>query len=406
MFFWDTTKNNGFKLISLELTDVKPFGTITYNFIDQNDLQDKGYTTLIIGTNGTSKSNLFRLLIELFKTIDDVLKNRESDKELKFRIGAFRLIYSINKNIYEFTREAHNEKSSGYDFVKNGVQMSSIEEIKKEIEIPDRIITNSFSITDKFPFYSEKNKFENYRYLGIKYNPQSASTKAYLKRTIDFIADSILSKEFIEGLNLIAQEFVGDNKGISITYKPLNIFRFFNGNLTIEQLESHYKKIENDYKAKEKVAPFKVNTFHSLLRTNRDEIMSAIEYCNKFVNDNRFYREHTPKSFGALSFALTSEKDLANLKIENENINTLMKIGLLSFPTMEFFTKSNSTYTIEDASSGEHNLITSLIALLSTVIPNSLIFIDEPEISLHPNWQMRYVSFLKKLFHNKKFNSC
>ncbi len=35
---------------------------------------------------------------------------------------------------------------------------------------------------------------------------------------------------------------------------------------------------------------------------------------------------------------------------------------------------------------------------------NSLILIDEPENSLHPNWQMKYISFLKSIF--KSFRSC
>jgi predicted ATP-binding protein involved in virulence len=35
---------------------------------------------------------------------------------------------------------------------------------------------------------------------------------------------------------------------------------------------------------------------------------------------------------------------------------------------------------------------------MATVKPNSLIFIDEPEASLHPNWQMQYLSFIRDLF--------
>ena len=44
-----------------------------------------------------------------------------------------------------------------------------------------------------------------------------------------------------------------------------------------------------------------------------------------------------------------------------------------------------------------------MIGLLATIKPNSLVFIDEPEISLHPNWQMRYLSFLRELFSDEIF---
>ena len=36
--------------------------------------------------------------------------------------------------------------------------------------------------------------------------------------------------------------------------------------------------------------------------------------------------------------------------------------------------------------------------MFTNIANDSLVLIDEPEISLHPNWQMRYVSFLKKVF--------
>ena len=43
-------------------------------------------------------------------------------------------------------------------------------------------------------------------------------------------------------------------------------------------------------------------------------------------------------------------------------------------------------------SSGEVNLLTSLLSLNASIIQNSLILIDEPEISLHPEWQIKYMS--------------
>ncbi|MDP3147721.1 MAG: AAA family ATPase, partial [Ignavibacteria bacterium] len=51
-------------------------------------------------------------------------------------------------------------------------------------------------------------------------------------------------------------------------------------------------------------------------------------------------------------------------------------------------------------SSGEYHLFSSLIGILALVEENSLILLDEPDISLHPNWQMKYISFLKNIFKN------
>jgi predicted ATP-binding protein involved in virulence len=55
-------------------------------------------------------------------------------------------------------------------------------------------------------------------------------------------------------------------------------------------------------------------------------------------------------------------------------------------------------------SSGEIQIITSMLALSSIVEENSLIIIDEPEISLHPNWQIKFIDLLCAIF--KKYPTC
>ena len=49
-------------------------------------------------------------------------------------------------------------------------------------------------------------------------------------------------------------------------------------------------------------------------------------------------------------------------------------------------------------------MIFAFTGVLSSIEPKSVILIDEPEISLHPNWQMMYISYMKRLF--KEYSSC
>ena len=57
---------NGFKLISLTLKNDKVFGDIEYNFIEEDDKFNEIYTTVIIGSNGTRKSLLFKRIGVLY----------------------------------------------------------------------------------------------------------------------------------------------------------------------------------------------------------------------------------------------------------------------------------------------------------------------------------------------------
>lgn len=62
-------KHKGFKLLSLDLRDniLMSKSKLFYDFVELDDKQDSIYTTVIIGANGTGKSNLFRIVIELLK---------------------------------------------------------------------------------------------------------------------------------------------------------------------------------------------------------------------------------------------------------------------------------------------------------------------------------------------------
>ena len=216
-------KYKGFKLISLELTNFTFFGNIKYDFVDNEDLQDKIYSTVIIGPNGTRKSLLFNLIIYIYKCISDLKENKEIDYK-KYGKGDFHLKYALNNEIYEMVRmhstdeKKHNQY--GYAFLIN-----KKEKLFSDFELPITIIGNSINITDKFPFYKES-EFPRFQYLGIKYNPQSASTKSYIKKTIDYVAKLSFSESFLLGLNLITETFIGENKTICISYKTVNFKRF------------------------------------------------------------------------------------------------------------------------------------------------------------------------------------
>lgn len=59
---------------------------------------------------------------------------------------------------------------------------------------------------------------------------------------------------------------------------------------------------------------------------------------------------------------------------------------------------------LKDASSGELGLVTAMLGIASAIDDGSLILIDEPEISFHPDWQSRYVERLTRVFGG--FSGC
>lgn len=55
---------------------------------------------------------------------------------------------------------------------------------------------------------------------------------------------------------------------------------------------------------------------------------------------------------------------------------------------------------ISNASSGEQQLVCSIFGLASSMRDGAVLLIDEPELSLHPNWQLNYLARLEELLEH------
>jgi AAA15 family ATPase/GTPase len=102
-----------------------------------------------------------------------------------------------------------------------------------------------------------------------------------------------------------------------------------------------------------------------------------------------------PISFYRLSFYELQESGILELlKFESQ----LRRFKLIR--EIEVYLQKDGRFIPADmGSSGELTLISSFIYLIVTVEPGTIIFIDEPENSLHPKWQIEYVRTLYDFVH-------
>lgn len=420
-------KYEGFKLLSLDLRGNSLMGksNLHYSFVDENDKQDIIYTTVIIGANGTGKSNLFRIIIELLKELNDLSRGKNRSYNVD---GLFNLKFSLNGDIYEYTNIMYfngNFKADGQpELDKQNPNKANraylnvngkYEPDFKNAYLPLSIVANSIMLTDKFPFFrKEKNEkgeqveaFPSYKYLGVRNIPQSASTRAYVRRTVEFIVEQFEKKDsnksgFISALQH-ATDFLELDNSIDIFYNTSNDTKFFRGDLTPQSLDAYFEPIREKYPKPEDNPPFKLNQYLKI-REDRKLLQSICDFCNKLVNEDKL--EKIPKkSLRKLKYNLIDPKLFERLNSEYPMLEHLRQLGMISSPEIEL--KRTGGYSLQESSSGEYHFFSSIVGLMATVKPtNSLLLIDEPEISLHPNWQMKYLSFLRELFSHSEYATC
>ncbi|BFL82070.1 hypothetical protein LFREDSHE_05200 [Shewanella baltica] len=142
-----------------------------------------------------------------------------------------------------------------------------------------------------------------------------------------------------------------------------------------------------------------------------EEILELIQYCELLIKEPEFIFYLDNDNFQLKH--LTKRKQIGSeYNFDRHIISTLLRTGLIQLENLETI-RHNNQYTqyienldisnlsltgLSKRSSGEQCLFLLFLGIISSIEDNSLICIDEPEISLHPQWQERFVDILQDSF--------
>ena len=127
----------------------------------------------------------------------------------------------------------------------------------------------------------------------------------------------------------------------------------------------------------------------NLLPYNHEHRKILSVYLNDLKEKLEFYSKVLTKL--RVFASIIHEKMFANKKIELSPDNGL-SIKL----------EDGSNINVNSLASGEKNEIIMLYHLIFEVKDNTILLIDEPEISLHVQWQLEFLTDLKKIIEDKK----
>lgn len=328
---------------------------------------DTPFKSVIVGGNATGKTRFIVSLIESFRLLSEA-KNQHGKYSTVKKKGAIterlQFTYYIGGDLVECVAG-----DFGVGFSVDGEEVSAF-----DLPLPTRIVAISSTVNDKFPFAdSEEDDF--YRYCGVRETSNASWTATLSRRTIE----NLLNIPLRHHHHAIAELFnyLGISSTIEVTFsvKKVKEFQELVADPSLLMMEV------NNYASRS--SRLQVQMFRSFSHED------ASRACNGLT---------ATKSSGHPNSIVV---DLQNMKADYSDlyyaINVFRRIGIISDVDLNIQKlNTKKAYGFGSSSSGETQLLYTFSSLIRNAKPNSLIFIDEPELSLHPSWQIKYVGLLKR----------
>ena len=354
-----------FHLVSYE----SELGTIHLHASEDTTLKAK--VSVIIGPNGSGKS---RILADIVDELVHLSELREDPTTQKGSYSARRrpsravLTYSLDNKLCSIER---NEKS-----VKASVNGTTVD--LSEIPFPNKAFAVAHLPVDRFLF-SKNEPASFYSYLGLRQSSNLTTTGALETKVIFSLLKGLAKPQFSGHLNawLNLLNLAGPPR-ISFTIVNSEFLKADHDAFTSlarkHVLKRRYGNQNLPQEVEIQLAPLLETsaTFFAALPA-----LGKIDSRARPTFSTNLHNQTTADVFSTLAAGLEAAK-------------ALRLITDLSL----HFVKNGSDIRFTDLSSGEQQIMGTTTRLLSEIEAGSVVVIDEPEVSLHPQWQMQYIPTL------------
>ncbi|MDP3150654.1 MAG: AAA family ATPase, partial [Ignavibacteria bacterium] len=225
-----------FKVLELHLQNHPFLGDLSLNFTTKDEYENGPYTTVIIGPNGTGKSNILRIITDIFREIENTVNGSKEQELVKCK---YQMKYYLDGDIYFYTNSKRKllQSSNGElsQSLKNNLPIGL-----SELALPNLIIAFSIMLNDRF-FVPKDYEGRIYEYLGVRRlkTPSIGGTQTFTRRIVELLLYNIENENFINHLEEVL-ELIGYDKELKMVFYPRYRDKIFTGNLTSEYLTNFY----------------------------------------------------------------------------------------------------------------------------------------------------------------------
>lgn len=347
-----------------ELILLTPQGKATRLPIASFGCQDKvSLYSVIIGCNGVGKSTLLKEMVDFFVDLHAYINNFKQKMSSANKARLKGVKYHIDGVCCEVIR-------IGRTF------LTKIDDrflASKKLRVPT-IVACNFGAFDKFPVQkvngSSQTRYDvpYYKYVGAHVNGNMISSSAIAFRLLFALKENMDDRQR-QNLSSIL-DFIGYDHTITLNYSI--VLKSKKNGSVYEHVLQHVQK-DKEY-----------SKLTSEQRSNK------VKELYDFYKNKEFAKQPT------CNYDIDIDQ---NSLAANEDLNYIYKLKQYDLvqATSVVFYKNGKQIASEEMSSGEFAML-SMVLSISTASSDShtLILIDEPELSLHPNWQMTIIDNLDR----------
>lgn len=339
--------------------------------LEPKDQQDN-YCTILTGKNGVGKSRMLASICEYYLGTGlprEAFRGHTGNNDTQIPL-------------FEDANEGDVESNSQLDLSIRPVVNT------RSQHKPERLLTATSSPFDKFPLDKSKrwrreDKGDEgfYYYLGTRNSAGFSNKNSHITRIIEtLISSSISSRDRRVNLREIF-DIIGLAPEVTVRYR----LRISQKKLIELMLDGEDAVFE--YINRGATVP--------LFNVNSGRIGVVFEDLKKMLNNQDYIEKNTI----ALRFYLDERRFKNEYGELYFSLQRLVSSRIISLDTYELRNKETGDhFDLSSASSGQQSLLLLFLGIGSAIDNDSLILIDEPEISLHPEWQERFLPLLAKVF--------
>lgn len=395
-FMEEATSMVGFRLLSLEYRSVdrRSSAQIEEGAFERElvispppdtSSTEESWTSVVLGRNGLGKSRALGGVAAMFANAryGQLPRERRSYTRSSNRT-VWRIRYVLREDECELVGVEGGEivgRLNG-ESVPSGI-----------IPLPSRVIALSTTVMDKFPLPPrlsleddlEADRF--YSYMGLRDRTGRASPTGAVHRALESLMDAAESSRERRSRVADVFQFLGYEPWVEHAYDWRHPGLRSGGKSVRELIDDSEARRAGTYSGER-------------LRRIWDKDPEAAKSLDAIIEKLRFDSEDR-----YLRFVLDFEQDASTDRSRSRDIQLLRQAGLIRLRSAELQVVEGKTrIDLREISSGELSLVTAFLGIAAVIRDDALVLIDEPEVSLHPEWQAQYLGLLSEVF--AKYSGC